>query len=136
MLKKRLHYIDFNGEDQNEDLYFHMSTVEVTRFISKYSDYTNLDIRDQNSTAQALSQFINRTLKDGRADTIINFLEDFILSAYGEKTADGKHFQKSAKVREDFSYSIAYATLFEELITDEKKLSKFMDGVIDNAVKN
>jgi hypothetical protein len=113
-----------------------MSSVEVTRFISKYSDYTNLDIHDQNSTAQALSQFINKTLKEGKADTIIEFLEDFILSAYGEKSADGKRFMKSAKIREDFSYSIAYATLFEELITDEKKLGQFMDGVIDNAAKN
>ena len=51
--------------------------------------------------------------------------------AYGEKTIDGRGFQKSPQVTTAFLQSGAYDALFTELVTNADTAAQFMNGVLD-----
>ena len=63
---------------------------------------------------------------------ILEFLEDAILTAYGEKTPDGRSFRKSEELRSEFENSQAYAELFEMLLTNKELARKFGEGIANN----
>lgn len=116
MFKKRIKYVDFNGSPREEDFYFHMSPVEMTRLEAKIGGLT-LDTYTQKLVA-------NQDLSE-----MVSFIEDLVLSSYGEKTQDGTRFIKGQKIREKFEYSQAYAELFEELLTNPESAKKFSAGI-------
>lgn len=119
MLKKTIAYVNFDGEDRTEDFFFHLSTPEITRLQIKLKG-------DIGAHAKKLQQ-------TGDMDGMIEFIENLMLSSYGEKTADGKSFIKTKDVREKFEYSQAYAELFEELLTSPQKAQAFGQGLIEGA---
>lgn len=116
MFKKRIKYVDFNGTPREEDFYFHMSPVEITRLEAKIGGLT-LDTYTKNLVA-------NQDLAE-----MIEFVEDLVLSSYGEKSQDGTRFMKGKQIREKFEYSQAYAELFEELLTNPESANKFSAGI-------
>ena len=136
MLRKTITYTDFNGEKRSEVLYFNMSAPDMTRFIAKYSDYTGIDIEDEEGAKKALEQYVEKLMASKDMSEVFNFLEDLILSSYGIKSDDGKRFMKSAKIREEFSWTNAYAEFFAELMTDESKFKQFVQGIADNTPKS
>lgn len=115
MFKHNVSYVDFNGTERKEDLYFHLSLPEVTRIEIEIGkplvDYT-----------KELSA--NQDLKE-----LIDFLETFILSAYGEKSADGKTFHKNEEIKHKFEHSQAYAEIFEQMLTNPDLARKFGESV-------
>ena len=119
MFKHTIKYHDFNGNEREEDFYFHLSTPEVVRLEAKFGatidEYTKT-ISEQQDLGQML-----------------NFLEDIILSSYGRKTTDGKSFIKNPQLRTEFEYSQAYAELFEELLMNPELAAKFGQGVAETA---
>lgn len=121
MLKKNIKYVDYNGVERDEDFYFNLSKAEVAEM--------------ELSTAGGLAEKINKVVAAQDVPTIINIFKDIILKAYGEKSADGKRFIKSAELSEYFSQTEAYSNLFMELATDSKKASDFINGIMPNMDK-
>lgn len=121
MLKKNIKYVDYNGIERDEDFYFNLSKAEVAEM--------------ELSTAGGLAEKINKAVAAQDVPTIINIFKDIILKAYGEKSADGKRFIKSAELLECFSQTEAYSNLFMELATDSKKASDFINGIMPNMDK-
>lgn len=124
MFKHNIKFTDFNGNERQEDFYFHLSLPEVTRIEAEIG--MPLD-----KYAQQLASEMN--IKD-----LIQFLEKIVLNSYGKKTADGRSFHKSKELREEFEYSQAYAELFEQLLMTPDLARKFGASVADNgkAAKN
>ena len=122
MLKKEITYTDYNGDKVTESLYFNLSSVEQTRLFARY---TKGGYKDLEEYAKHLM-----SIKDNEA--MVTMVEDVILSSYGEKSPDGRSFIKTKAVREAFEYSIAYATLFEELLTNEASMRAFFQGLAPN----
>ncbi len=120
MLKKEITYVDYNGDKVTESLYFNLSTVEQTRLFARY---TTGGYKDLEEYAKHLMD-----KKDNAG--MVTLVEDVILSSYGEKSPDGRAFVKTKAVREKFEYSMAYASLFEELLTNEESMRAFFNGVI------
>lgn len=118
MFKQNIKYQDFNGNVRDEDFYFHLSLPEVTRIEAK--------------AGKTLAEHTKELTEGGNMQDLLDFLEEMILSSYGKKTSDGKSFQKSKAIREEFEYSQAYAELFEQLITNPDLARKFGEGVADN----
>lgn len=118
MFKHTVEYIDFNGTERKEDLYFHLSLPEVTRLQAEIGK----PIEEHIQTLTA-----NQNLKD-----LLDFLEQILLNAYGQKTSDGKSFYKNKKLRDEFEYSQAYAEVFEQFLTKPDLARKFGEGVADN----
>jgi len=118
MLKKKITYQDFNGDETTEVLHFHFNKMELAKLEVKYSGDIEKHIRGLQARQDGLAMF--------------DFIEELVLSAYGEKSEDGKRFIKTKEVRERFEYSQAYAELFEQLLTMPDEARKFGEGLIQN----
>ena len=119
MLKKTISYTNFNGEERTEDFFFHLSTPEITRMQIKFKG--------------DIAEYAKKLQQAGDQDGMITFVEELMLSSYGEKTDDGKSFIKTKEVRTKFEYSQAYAELFEELLTSPQKAQQFGQGLVEGA---
>jgi len=118
MFKQNVTYVDFNGMERKEDLYFHLSIPEVVRIEAEIG--TSLE----NYTQDLVNAMdMNR---------LLGFLEKIILTSYGKKSPDGRSFQKSKEIRDEFENSQAYAELFEMMLTNPDLARKFGEAVVDN----
>lgn len=124
MYKKTITYMNLNNEEVTETLHFNLSKNDAIKLIGKYTA-GSLD-------EEKINEYIDRLLKSNNTVKMIEFIEDFILSSYGEKSEDGNYFVKNKMVREKFENSIAYAELFEELFTNNKQLNNFIKNVVPN----
>lgn len=118
MFKHNITYNDFNGEERNEDFYFHLSLPEVTRLEAEIG--------------KPLDQYAKEVVANKDIKELLGFIEKLVLNSYGVKSTDGKSFRKSAEIREEFEFSQAYAELFEQVLTNPELAKKFGEGVADN----
>ena len=116
MLKRKMTYTDYNGNERTEDFYFNLSKAELTEM--------------QLSEAGGMTEFIQRIIDTQDTKKIIELFKDLILKAYGEKSLDGKRFIKSKELSESFAQTEAYSDLFMELATDSKAAAAFVNGII------
>lgn len=123
MLKKTMTYTDYNGVERTEDFYFNLSEAEVMEM--------------EMSTSGGLAEMITRVIAAQDAPAIIKIFKDLVLKAYGEKSADGKYFNKKDKdgnlLCERFAQTEAYSKLFMELATDAEAASAFVNGIVPAA---
>lgn len=118
MFKHTVEYVDFNGSQRKEDLYFHLSLPEVTRLEAEIG--------------KPLEEHIKELTTNQKLNDLLAFLERMMLNSYGQKTSDGKSFHKSKDIRDAFEYSNAYAEVFEQMMTDPDLARKFGENVADN----
>lgn len=117
MFKHTVEYVDFNGNDRKEDLYFHLSLPEVTRLEAE--------------VGKSLEEHIKEVTTNQKIDELLAFLEKMLLNSYGQKTSDGRSFHKSKEIRDAFEYSQAYAEMFEQVMTDPELAKRFGANVAD-----
>lgn len=123
MLKKTITYTDFNGVERTEDFWFNLSKAEIMEM--------------EMGTTGGLTAMMQKIVSAQDAPSLIKVFKDFILKAYGEKSADGRRFVKSPELSEAFSQTEAYSELFIELATNAEAAAAFFNGVIpSNAEKN
>lgn len=115
MIKKEITYVDYNGVERKETFWFNLTKSELMR-----------EFGAGDGTAETLQKIVDA--KDGRA--LMDNFEKLILSAYGEKSADGRRFDKSEKLSKEFSQTPAYDVLFMELLTNEKAAAEFTEGIL------
>ena len=123
MIRKTITYIDYNGLERTEDFYFHFSQAELAE----------MNLRN----GGGLVDMINRVIKANDPNTLISIFKDLVLRAYGEKTADGKHFLKFDKegnpLSRQFEQTEAYSKLFMELATDADAAANFVNAIMPAA---
>lgn len=120
MLKKSITYTDYNGVERTEDFWFNLSKAEIMEM--------------EMSTTGGLAELIKKIVQVQDAPAIIKIFKDLILKAYGEKSADGKHFMKEDEngrpLADIFKQTEAYSNLFMELAQDADAAAKFVNGII------
>lgn len=116
MLKKTIAYIDLNGVERKEDFYFNLSKPEI--------------IKMQGSVKGGYDVRLKAIAADLNGATIMEFFEDLIARAYGEKSEDGRRFMKSDEISRAFMETPAYEVLFEELVTNDKAASDFVNAIM------
>lgn len=119
MIKKTITYTDYDGVERTEDFYFNLSPAEITEM--------------EMGTEGGLQKMIDQIIQTKDSKKIIELFKDIILRSYGEKSADGRRFQKRRDghaLAEDFAETEAYSTLFMELATDADAAAKFISGVV------
>lgn len=116
MLKKRITYTDYNGEERTEDFYFNLSKAEI--------------IEMEMGVTGGLTELIKKVMATKDVPSVMKIFKDLILKAYGEKSADGKRFMKSEELSREFSQTEAYSILFMELATNADEAAKFVNGII------
>lgn len=120
MLKKTIKYVDYNGVERTEDFYFNLSKPEIVKMQSSVKG--GYDVR-----LKGIANELN-----GAA--IMEFFEDLIRKSYGEKTEDGRRFEKSEAISEAFMQTPAYEALFEELVTNDNAAADFVNAVMPNDI--
>lgn len=121
MLKKTIEYTDYNGTTRKEDFYFNINEAELAEM--------------ELGIAGGMSDMLTRII-DSREDTeIVKVFKELILKAYGEKSPDGKYFNKSEEISNRFTHTEAYSKLFMELATNSDAAAKFVKAILpQNAI--
>lgn len=121
MLKKTITYTDFNGVERTEDFYFNLTKAELAEMAL---------------TADGdLKERLEAIIAAKNQSEIIKEFKKIILLSYGEKSADGRYFEKSKEISERFSHTEAYSILFMELATNADKASEFVNAILPQVKK-
>lgn len=119
MLKRTIGpYKDFDGETRSSDWYFDISQPELVELEVEFD-----------AGFEGMIQKIIDT-KDRKA--LVAIFKRIVLMGVGEQVQDQGvlRFVKNDAIRERFSQTMAYNTLFMELATDDVKAAEFMQGVL------
>ena len=116
MIKKTIKYTDFNGQQRKETAYFNMNKLEVLKLTAKLG----MDI----------DAYAKKLAESEDMPKMLQFIEDIILMSYGEKSQDGRSFEKSKEKTEKFENSNAFAELFEQLLLNPQQTSQFASGIV------
>ena len=116
MLKKTITYTDYNGTERKEDFYFNLTKTELMEM--------------EMGTEGGLAEMITRIVNAQDAPAIMKIFKDLILTAYGEKSQDGRRFIKSNEISTGFAQTEAYSQLFMELATDADAAAAFVNGIV------
>lgn len=123
MLKKTITYIDWNGEERTEDFYFNLTRVEV------------LELEYDVDAEGSLTEWLTDLVKSRDIDRIIRTIKKIILTAYGEKSADGRRFMKSDEIRRSFEENPAFDELYMTMVTDSSKAAEFLTSIMPSSVR-
>lgn len=116
MLKKTITFKDYNGQERTEDFYFNLTLTEISRM--------------ELSTSGGLEEHIKRLIAAQDGGEIMNLIEKIILTAYGEKSPDGRRFMKGGDLSKAFSETPAYDIMFVEFAQDAEKMAAFVNAII------
>lgn len=116
MLKKTINYVDYDGNEREEDFYFNLTKAELMEMSL--------------STSGGLDKYIERITKAQDTAKLIELFKDIIIKSYGVKSDDGKRFIKNSELTEEFTQTEAYSDLFTTLATDENEAAAFINGIM------
>lgn len=122
MLKKTITYTDYNGNSRTEDFWFNFSKAELLEM--------------ELSIDGGLSEMIKKISSTQNVPEIAKIFKELVLKSYGEKSADGRRFEKSEEKTREFSQTEAYSVLYMELATNSNKAAEFMEGIIPSDLKS
>jgi hypothetical protein len=116
MIKKTIKYVDYNGNEREEDFYFNINKAEAVEMQAKVGG--------------ELDGFIKRIIAERDAEKLVGYFKDLILMSYGRKSLDGRRFEKSKELSDEFSQTEAFPILFMELAEDSEKAAEFVNGIL------
>lgn len=117
MLKQKVKYEDFDGNIQDETLYFNLSRMELVALQGRYGK-------------EDMAKYIEKLIEDKNLEKMYELLNDIVLTAYGIRSEDGKRFIKNEQIREEFVQSLAYEALIEDFHDETRKvLENFVTGI-------
>ena len=122
MLSKNIKYTDYNGVEREEAFLFNLSKAELMEM--------------ELSADGGLEATINKIIAAQNGKEIMELFKEIVLKAYGEKSLDGKTFDKSPEVKNRFINSQAYSDIFMELATNADEATKFFNGIIPKDIAN
>ena len=120
MLKETMTYVDYNGNERTEDFYFNLTEAELAEM--------------EMSTSGGMGDFIQRIVSEQNGPELVKIFKDLILRSVGKKSLDGRRFEKSDAIRDEFSQTEAYSDLFMKLATDGDAAARFVNGIIPKKV--
>ena len=122
MIIRKVNYTDLDGNEVEDTLRFHLSKDELREIDSNY---------EGGIKGYISSLFTDKSDDEAHKDAykLYEFLRNLILNAYGEKSADAKHFIKNAAIREDFETSLAFEALMDDIV-DKGDYEQFIAGIV------
>lgn len=116
MFKREITYEDYNGDTVTETFYFHISKPELIELEVEFKE--------------GFSSIIQQIIKSDNKKDLIMYFKKIVLMSYGKKSDDGKRFIKSDEIRDEFSQSAAYESLFMELATNDNAAVTFLKSAL------
>jgi len=124
MISRDITYIDYDGNEQTDRFYFHLSKADVWRLeIGMNGRFRN---------------YIERLMEEKNQSEIWKIFEEIVQTSVGKKSIDGKRFDRSAEAKRDFLESEAYSEFIEILVTGDhgknpNYASDFISGLVATA---
>ena len=116
MLSKTITYVDFNGDKREETFMFNISRAEMVRM--------------ETSINGGLRAFLKLIIAENDTPKIMEYFEKFIRESIGRKSLDGKRFEKSEEIANEFFQSEAWSELLMELINVPNAASDFVNATL------
>lgn len=116
MFKETVTYKDFNGLERTEDFYFNLTQAEVAE----------MELSEQGGFAEMLKRIV--AAQD--APELIKVFKEFLRKSYGVKSPDGRRFDKTPEILQDFEGTEAFSILFMKYAFDDKAAAKFIKGIM------
>ena len=116
MLKERIKYKDYDGNEREEDLFFNLTKAEVLEM--------------QLEVSGGYSSYIQRIIEAQNVPALISLFKKLILKSYGVKSDDGRRFIKTEALTAEFTQTEAYSNFFTELAMNADKAEKFVKGIL------
>lgn len=120
MIVKRIKYTDYDGNEREENFRFNLTEAELMKM--------------EFNTVGGLEALINKIVDEKDTKRIGELFDKILLTAYGEKSEDGKRFVKSPEISKAFSETEAYNILYMELLTNENAAKTFIAGLVPQAM--
>ena len=117
MFEYELKYNDFFGNEKTDKLRFNLSETELNN-LAIDSPIFNID-------------FLQFMVADGNVAAMFKVIQTMLLESYGVMSEDGRTFEKTEKIKNDFRCSAAFDALVNKMLnTDDTALVKnFMIGI-------
>ena len=120
MFKEHFEYEDYNGVKREEDHYFNLSQPEIVKL--------------NFSSAGGLKETVLRLTQEQNGGKIIELFERIIQMSIGRKSEDGRRFEKSPEIIDDFVSTPMYPMLYMRLATDAEYATKFINAIVPKEV--
>lgn len=116
MLKKMIPYKDFNGVERKENFYFNLTDTELLEM--------------ELGVTGGMRELLQTIVEKQDIPKLMAAFKEIILKAYGEKSPDGRVFNKSPELSKAFEHTNAYNVLYMSLIKDANEAAKFINDVM------
>ena len=116
MLKKKITFKNFYGEEVTREFMFNLNESELT----------DMNLMEEGG----LSRLIQKIIDTYDQPRLIEYFKKIIFASYGEISDDGLRFVKSPEMSQAFAQTDAYNRLYMELISDAKKASDFINAIV------
>lgn len=120
MLKKRIKFEDFNGEEREEDFYFNLTKTELVKW--------------ELGTTGGLQSLIQKIVDTQDNAALLKIFDDIISMAYGVRSDDGKRFIKSKELTDEFRQTNAYDVMFMNFMQNPDEYNEFLKAIIPTEV--
>lgn len=134
MLKKTITYIDFDGNQRKEDLYFNMTRSELIEFSFGLPDLKE-NVSDK-ITKQEAEELGKKMVEKMGGEGMYKFVKDLIFKSFGVKSEDGRRFIKNEQLSIEFTQTMAYDELLMDIFSTNEKANEFLNGVIPPEMAN
>lgn len=128
MLKQTISYTDYNGDDRQTDLYFHLGEMDM------------VDLIEMEPRIEAFQKSIageERDLRTSETIELLNILRELISKSYGIKSEDGTTFRKSQDILDNFRQSAVYDAFVMSLFENGgQNAVDFMTGILPKNIAN
>lgn len=130
MLKKTITYKDFDNNERTETHFFNLTKTELAEIALDLPD----GIVDESTevSEQAAMAIVEKLGGDG----VFKFIKKLLLKSYGIKSPDGRRFEKSEEISKEFSETLAFDTIFMELMSDDQAAANFVNQLIPSELIN
>lgn len=116
MLKKSITYVDYDGNQRTETYWFNLDEAEILELQMRFPG--------------GMSAMLQKMVEEEDGAKILATIKEIIMLSFGEKTLDGKYFEKSHEKSVRFTQSRAYSALLMELYRDAGAAADFMNKII------
>lgn len=100
-----------------------------------YFNLTRMDIFEFEADKNGLDEWLKKTIASNDSRAIFNEFKNFILAAAGERSEDGKRFDKNEETKAKFKNHAAFDQLAYELMQDPEKFEDFLRGCLSSTVQ-
>jgi hypothetical protein len=121
MIKRTVTYTDFDGNVQTDEVYFHLSKQEF------------IDLTEMEAEVRSWAERFNgeeRELTSEEIRGVLALVRKLGLKGYGERSADGKRFVKSAQLAEEFSQTALWDEFLFSLFQNPDELNQFLVSLV------